>query len=549
MGKFADVFGNVVGKLQTLSKVQKITTVAVTATSLVVVGGGAALVSTAGGSGSVFGTESTQSEWGRGETETELVTEVIHEIHVKLETSSIDKDLKIKVVDEAGELVSGYEFEFEVAQVRDLEEKEESNKTLSVEELKMEDYDSEKYIDDDKDGMVHILNIEGGDYLVSLAEMEEIIIDQKLILAEVKGKLEYKKVEIKNEVKNESQINAAIEDTANNNVVVESVLADTLPLIPTNVISSEVTRDMVDMSNFPKAAVGETYDATFSGKVFKYCTEHVEVESKVDIVDATCTTTGSYTSVMNCSICGKEMSRTPNQEIPLKNHTPGASVEENRVEPQIGVDGSYEKVISCSVCSTEISRETVIIPALADPNAGTDSGNGNEQGNGTGSGDGSDQGDAAGQGDGTNPGSTEPASEPDSQTLLDETDVTTKRYMGNAIVATAEVESLANTSAETGTKYAVDASAKIAAPKMSKVYLHSKEDQTVTWSLTISDENGVIDINNIQFGVDHTAVAEVKQDPTDKTKVTITAKKAGTANVIINIPTFTVDASGNKTTT
>ena len=414
----------------------------------------------------------------------------------------------------------------------------------------MEDYDSEKYIDDDKDGMVHILNIEGGDYLVSLAEMEEIIIDQKLILAEVKGKLEYKKVEIKNEVKNESQINATIEDTANNNVVVESVLADTLPLIPTNVISSEVTRDMVDMSNFPKAAVGETYDATFSGKVFKYCTAHVEVESKVDVVEATCTTAGSYTSVKKCSICGKETSRTPNVEIPVIEHTAGTPVEENRSEPDVGVAGSYESVVSCTVCGAEMSRETVTIPALPDPNEGNltpDQGTGDggtDQGQGN---DGTDQGQGN---DGTDSTSTEPSSEPGSEpespASLEETDVTTQRYMGNSIVAVAET--VANENTETGTKYAVDASAKISAPKMSKVYLHSKEDQTVTWSLTISDENGVIDINNIQFGVDHTAVAEVKQDPTDKTKVTITAKKAGTANVIINIPTFTVDASGNKTT-
>lgn len=548
MGKITEFYGNVVSKLQALSKMQKIVTAAVTATSLVVVGGGAALVSSTGGNiGNVFDTETTETEYSVG---TESVTEVISEIHVKIETSSIDKDLKVKVVNENGELVTGYEFKFEVAQVRDLEEKEEADEELVLEELKMEDYESEEYIDDDKDGLVHIVNLEGGDYLVSMQEIEEIIIEQNPILAEVKGELEYKKVDVENEVKKESQINAAIEDTAVNNVVVESVVVDTLPLLPTNVESSEVTRDQVDMSNFPTSTTQEEYTVSLSGKVVKYCTSHtwVEVENVKD--NASCTKAGSYTITKTCSICGKE-EESELKEKPALGHTE-IVVEENRIEAQIGVDGSYEKVTKCSICGVEIGRKIVVIPALTDPNAGGNTTGGDTAGD-------TSNGDTSGAdltGDDTTGGdSTAPTSEEGG-----DLEVGVRRYMGNSIVAVAnEVQSvtldpgsepqpIASENTTTGTPYTVDASATIGAPTMSKVYLHSKEAEKITWSLAITDEQGVVDVNNIQFGVDHTAVAEVVQDPVDKTKVTIKGLKAGTANVIINIPTWTVDANGNRVT-
>ncbi len=503
MGKFAEFFGNVVGKLQALSKVQKTVAAVVTASALAVVGGGAVLVSSIGNTGSLFETETTENAGGSLDKGTEIATEVIHEICVKLETSSIDKDLKVKVVDENGQLVSGYEFEIEVAQVRNLDEKEEADEELVLEDLKMEDYDSEKYVDDDKDGMIHILNLEGGDYLVSLTEMEEIIIEQNMILAEVKGKLEYKKVDVTNEIKNESQINAAVEDTAINNVVVESVVTDTLPLLPTTVTSSEVARDQVDTSNFPKASRNEDYKVSLSGKLIKYCTSHVEVETNENVENATCTQDGSYTVVKVCSICShKEIGETIT--VPAVAHTEGTPVEEYK-------DGSYVLVTYCSVCGEKLKEELVEVPESSSTEPSIES---------------------------TNP-TLEETDEPD--------DVTTKRYMGGSIVAVAA--SIASENTTTGTPYTVEASATIGAPSKSEVYLHSKETEKITWALTITDEHGVVDKANIKFAVDHTDVANLVQDKDDPTKITITGYKAGTANIIIYIPIWTVDANGNKTIT
>ena len=83
---------------------------------------------------------------------------------------------------------------------------------------------------------------------------------------------------------------------------------------------------------------------------------------KENEVAATCTTAGSYDSVVYCSVCNAEISRET-VNVPATGHTPAAAVEENRVEATCGVDGHYDSVVYCSVCDAEISRETIVIPA------------------------------------------------------------------------------------------------------------------------------------------------------------------------------------------
>ena len=70
----------------------------------------------------------------------------------------------------------------------------------------------------------------------------------------VKDKIEYKKVDVKDEIKTEAQINTAVEDTAKKDVPQESTLKDTVPLLESKVSISKVSRADVDVSNFSKAS-------------------------------------------------------------------------------------------------------------------------------------------------------------------------------------------------------------------------------------------------------------------------------------------------------
>lgn len=80
-------------------------------------------------------------------------------------------------------------------------------------------------------------------------------------------------------------------------------------------------------------------------------------------VSATCTTEGSYDSVVYCSDCGEEISRTENKIDKLA-HTPSALAVENKVDATYEADGSYDEVTYCSDCNTELERTHHIIPML-----------------------------------------------------------------------------------------------------------------------------------------------------------------------------------------
>jgi len=133
---------------------------------------------------------------------------------------------------------------------------------------------------------------------------------------------------------------------------------------------------------------------------------HTKAEPvKENIVDPTCTVAGSYDSVVYCTVCQAEVSRTtvPEAElghkndivlpaeaptctetgltagvacsrcgvattaqevIPANGHTPAAAVEENRVEATCTVAGSYDSVVYCTVCQAEVSKTTVPVAEL-----------------------------------------------------------------------------------------------------------------------------------------------------------------------------------------
>lgn len=166
-------------------------------------------------------------------TEATEVIEVVKDVAVRLTTTSIERDLKIKIVDEDWDLVRGFPFVVTV--------------TFQGE--------STEYNDHDKDGIIHIKDIEGGEYTVELHELEGTEIKKPVITAQVKGKIEYEKVEIENEIQDETQVDVSVEDTGNNKVVEENPIVDTLPLIESTITMTAVPIEKVDVSNLPAAVV------------------------------------------------------------------------------------------------------------------------------------------------------------------------------------------------------------------------------------------------------------------------------------------------------
>ena len=87
-----------------------------------------------------------------------------------------------------------------------------------------------------------------------------------------------------------------------------------------------------------------------------YVREHVPGEPvRENVVEATCTTDGSYDEVVYCTDCGMELSRT-HVTVPALGHNPGEPVKENEVTATCTTDGSYDEVVYCIRCKAELSR-------------------------------------------------------------------------------------------------------------------------------------------------------------------------------------------------
>lgn len=146
--------------------------------------------------------EEETTETGYEEKDLEANVDVI------LKLSSMQKDMKIKFADKnSGKLIGNQPFT-----------------------VKLEGASSQNAKDDDKDGIIYLKDLKAGDYVVTVTGPDEISGRKAAGISgrvTVKDKIEYKKVDVTDEIKKESEINVAKEDTAIAPAV-ESVLQDTV---------------------------------------------------------------------------------------------------------------------------------------------------------------------------------------------------------------------------------------------------------------------------------------------------------------------------------
>ncbi len=139
--------------------------------------------------------------------------EYSRQITVEMEMTSIQKDLKIKFTNKkTGKLVANVPFSVNITDP---------------------DGKTSIWSDDDMDGIIYKKDIAPGTYKVAMEELSDskysgYAISTKSRSVEVKKDIAYEKVDVANEVKKETEVDAAKEDTAKNDTVVESALQDTV---------------------------------------------------------------------------------------------------------------------------------------------------------------------------------------------------------------------------------------------------------------------------------------------------------------------------------
>ena len=143
-------------------------------------------------------------------------------IDVVMNLTSIQKDLKIKFINKKSErLIPNVAFEVQLTSA--------SGQTLILK-------------DEDKDGIIYEKQMTPGKYsavITGPSGLEEYSFSGEAVSVTVKDTIEYKKVDVADEVKTEAQVNAKVEDTKVNETVVESTNTDTVEWV-------ESTRTLIE---------------------------------------------------------------------------------------------------------------------------------------------------------------------------------------------------------------------------------------------------------------------------------------------------------------
>ena len=300
---------------------------------------------------------------------TEAVGVEAKDIHVVMKATSVEKDLKIKFVNEKnGRVITGTAFAVEVTGA---------------------DKKAKSYTDEDKDGIIHIKEIEGGSYKVSMKSADGYQSSSD-ITATVKDKIEYAVVDVTDEIKKESEINVSKEDGAygggnTDSSTIDVTLTDTVEFVESTKtpIYAEGERKQktdgfgqpmyakqrVDKFGTPMYAkvLSEPYHIDENGdNICDWCQgkmdSHVHSYTETVVTAATCEAAG--VKELKCS-CGDKKT----EEIPATGHN---YVESSRTEPTVDKEG--EVVKTCANCGSSVSEKLPKLPAppVTEPPATSD---------------------------------------------------------------------------------------------------------------------------------------------------------------------------------
>ena len=147
-------------------------------------------------------------------------------VAVGMTLTSVQRDLKIKFQNrETSKLIGNVRF---------------------VAEIKKPDGSTEEWVDSDMDGIIYEKDIADGQYVISLKALNDSKYSNYILPASsqtvtVKRNIEYKKVDVNGEVKNENEIDANVEDTKRQDTAEESTLSDTVTWISSTATGNTYT--------------------------------------------------------------------------------------------------------------------------------------------------------------------------------------------------------------------------------------------------------------------------------------------------------------------
>lgn len=233
------------------------------------------------------------------------------EISVVLKATSLDKDLKIQIVNQkTGKVITGTAFEVTVT--------DSAKKT-------------ESYTDKDKDGIIYVKSMKPGKCTVSMKASGGYSVPAD-ITADVKANIEYKAVDVSAEIKSESQINVAKEDsntTGNDSAGTAQTLKDTVEYVESAKTEPKQKVDQWGQLVYAKQKLDKYGTPMYAKIISEPAADHVDSngDKKCDRCGAdmtTSTTPSPSTSPSETPSTSPSPSETPSTS-PSPSETPSTS--------------------------------------------------------------------------------------------------------------------------------------------------------------------------------------------------------------------------------
>ena len=272
------------------------------------------------------------------------------DVKVEMDLSSIVKDLKVKFVNrDTGKLIANVPFSIAVTNP--------SGK-------------SETWSDDDMDGIIYKTELKPGKYKASMNELtdekyKKYVIPTETQSVEVKKDIAYKKVDVKNEIKKESEVDASKEDTKKNETQVESALKDTVEWVEstsTGSVYTEVAKNTIPdpltfVSNKSFVRLSQKNVTVSAAKQELKAGETTQVTA---VLEGTDLSNGVWSS-SNTGVAG--VSGTGQSAVITAVGSGTATISFQAKGPVSGNDGAMEYVGSCTVTVSDAAGTVTVNPA------------------------------------------------------------------------------------------------------------------------------------------------------------------------------------------
>ena len=279
------------------------------------------------------------------------------EVQVVLKATSLDKDLKVQIVNKAtGKVITGTAFEVTVT---DSEKKTES------------------YTDKDKDGIIYVKSMTPGKCTISMKASGGYAAPAD-ITADVKANIEYKAVDVSAEIKSESQINVAKEDSntsGNDSAGTAQTLKDTVEYVASTKTEPKQKIDQWGQPVYSKQKLDKYGTPMYAKILSEPAADHVDSngDNKCDRCGADLTPAHTHNYEKEVT---KEPTCTEKGTYRLVCKTDGDVKEEGEIEALGHVDENKDGI--CDRCGAQLTEGK---PDDKKDENGNGSDNGNSGGN------------------------------------------------------------------------------------------------------------------------------------------------------------------------